>query len=84
MMKDIFYGLLIVLIIAFFYINSSVKQLENPRFNNGIVIEKGKDLFSGYYLFIKYGNDSIVKKRVYQIFYDKYSVGDTISLTSTK
>ena len=41
-------------------------------------LKKGEDFINGYYMYLKYPKDSIKLERVYQIFYDKYSVGDTI------
>ena len=78
-MKDLFYGILSFLLIISIYVSvSSEKKFENKEFNNTVVVEKDKDYFFGYQFGVKYPNDSVGWHRVYQIFYDKYNVGDTI------
>ena len=78
-MKDVFYGIVSTLIILIVYTGyKKDKQLEQPKYNGAVVIEKSDDFIFGLAMSMKYDNDSIIIDRVYQIFYDKYSVGDTI------
>ena len=78
-MKNLFYGILVfILLMCLFIIFKFDKQLENKKFNNAIVIEKDDDYMLGESLTVKYPDGSIRLELVYQIFYDKYEVGDTI------
>lgn len=78
-MKDLFYGLLSSMIILVFIVGMTYeKQLEQPKHKGAVVIEKDDVFLYGFSLCIKYDNDSIVLLRAYQVFYDKYNVGDTI------
>lgn len=78
-MKDLFFGILsFFLIAAFAAIASSNRYLQEPKHDGGIVIEKSEGIILGYFFHIKYGKDSIDMELVYEIFYDKYEVGDTI------
>jgi len=78
-MKDAFYGILIVVFLLMIWaIKKNPKAELEPRHSGAVIIEKGEDFVNGYYMYLKYPKDSIKLERVYQIFYDKYSVGDTI------
>ncbi len=78
-MKDLFYAILIALLLLTIYVGvKNDIQLEDKKFNNLILIEKEHDFLFGYQMTFKHENDSIEWVRVYQIFYDKYNVGDTI------
>lgn len=78
-MKDFFYILISVLIIFIAYNGyKHEKQFEQKRFNNSIVVEKQDDFIYGLTMYFKYENDSVVSERVYQVFYDKYNIGDTV------
>ncbi|MEY2701921.1 MAG: hypothetical protein RLY43_554 [Bacteroidota bacterium] len=78
-MKDAFYGILIVVFLLMIWaIQKNPKSELEPRHSGAVIIEKGDDFVNGYYMYLKYPKDSIKLERVYQIFYDKYSVGDTI------
>lgn len=78
-MRELFYGILSFILIIFFLIEiKNPSQLQQSKHNGGVVIEKEDHFFIGYYMNIKYENDSIETEHVYQIFYDRYEVGDTI------
>jgi hypothetical protein len=79
-MKDVFYGIVSALLILIMWAGIKYdKQLEQPKYNGAVVVEKSDDFIYGLIMYMKYENDSIISERVYQIFYDKYSVGDTIN-----
>lgn len=68
----------ILLSLAFILMVDEIKTEEQPKYNNTVVVEKGKNIFIGYYLYLKFEPDSIVLQPVYQNFHDKYNVGDTV------
>ncbi len=78
-MKELFYGIISFLLLITIYVAvSSEKKFESKEFNNTVVVEKYNDYIFGYQYGVKYPNDSVGWHRVYQIFYEKYNVGDTI------
>jgi len=78
-MKNLFYGILSVILllyISFGFFNH--RPLEQDRHKGAVVIDKENDFYYGEQMIFLYPNDSTDLEIVYQIFYDKYNVGDTI------
>ena len=78
-MKNLFYGILSVILllyISFGFLKD--RTLEQDRHKGAVVIDKDKDFYYGEHMIYLYPNDSTDLDIVYQIFYNKYSVGDTI------
>lgn len=83
-MKDLFYGLLFILIIFTGYTvikNSDQKTLQTIKHDGYVVIEKENNFLYGYLMTFKY-DDNIERIPVYQIYYEKYEVGDTIKINN--
>lgn len=78
-MKDVFYGLLSVLIfIIFIALYNSDKKFQEPEHNGGVVVEKNDNPILGYVMHIKYEENVVAIELVYQCFYERYEVNDTI------
>lgn len=79
-MKNLFNALLstILIILYFTIVYSSDKQFESIEYNNTIVVEKQDDIILGKTMFLQISKDTVKQIRVYEIFYNKYNVGDTI------
>ena len=78
-MKDVFYGLLSVIIfITIFGLFNAEKQFQKPEHNGGVVVEKNDNPIIGYCMYIKYDEDNVKFELVYQCFYERYEVNDTI------
>lgn len=78
-MRNLFYGILsfiLLLYISFGFFND--RTLEQDRHKGAVVINKDKDFYYGEQMIFLYPNDSTDLELVYQIFYNKYNVGDTI------
>ena len=84
-MKDVFYGIAsaLLILIVWAWIKFD-KQVEQPKYNGAVVVEKSNDFIYGFTMYMQYDNDSIIIERVYQIFYDKYNIGDTIKQNESK
>jgi hypothetical protein len=78
-MKNLFYGILNFLLIDLIIVAFKYsEQFQQPKHVGGVVVEKRNDFFLGYYMHIKYSKDNVETETVYQIFYERYEVGDTI------
>lgn len=78
-MRDIFYGIMCFCLIGILVVlYEEDKTLQESRHIGAVVIEKDNDYILGETMYLKYPNDSIDLECVYQIFYDKYNVGDTV------
>jgi hypothetical protein len=78
-MREVFYGILSFLLIGLIFISlKHTQQLQQPKHVGGVIVEKRDDFFLGYRMDIKYSENNIETEFVYQIFYDRYEVGDTI------
>ena len=80
-MKNIFYFMLVMFCVSLIVIIYDYpKQEYNTKFKDTIVLEKDKDYFIGYVMYLKFieSKDSIKLYRVYQNFYEMYNVNDTI------
>ena len=78
-MKNVFYGLLSAIIfITIFGVYNADNHLQEPKHNGGVVVEKNNDPILGYSMYIKYGEDDVELQLVYQCFYERYEVNDTI------
>jgi len=78
-MKELLYGILCFTFFLLLYVKHKYPdQLQQPKHVGGIIVEKRNGFFLGYYMEVKYKEDSIETEFVYQIFYDRYEIGDTI------
>ena len=78
-MKDVFYGLLsVILFVTIFGLINADKQFQEPEHNGGVVVEKNDNPILGYVMHIKYDEDNVEFELVYQCFYERYEVNDTI------
>lgn len=78
-MRNLFYGIIcfyLLTYITFDFIKD--RQTEQENHKTAIVLSKDKHFLLDEYMILKYPNDSTTIELVYQIFYDKYNVGDTI------
>lgn len=78
-MKTLFYAILnFILLISLLYGVLSKPTFETEKHRGCVVVGKSYNYLIDYNIQLKYPNDSVDVERVYQIFYEKYNVGDTI------